>query len=171
MEMCMNNELPVRKNLRLEKYDYSNAGYYFVTICVKDNNKMLGKIVGAASCRPHNPPSIELSKYGEIAQSRIVKISEKYPHVRIDCHVVMPNHLHMILVIQDVSGRHDAAPTVTLGKIMGYYKYQTTKEINIPGFWQRSYHDRIIRDEDEYKRIWQYIDENPARWAEDDYFI
>jgi len=168
----MQKELPVRKNIRLSGYDYSSAGYYFITICVKDRREMLGKIVGAASCRPLDPPSIELSEYGEIAQSWIARRSEKYPYVKIDCHVVMPNHFHMILVIQDVNGRHDAAPTTaTLGQIMGYYKYQTTKEINIPGFWQRSYHDHIIRDEAEYRRKWQYIDENPARWTEDDYFV
>jgi hypothetical protein len=68
-------------------------------------------------------------------------------------------------------GRQNAAPTTTISRIIGYFKYQTTKEIDIPGFWQRSFHDRIIRDEDEYSRIWKYIDENPARWREDDYYI
>ena len=125
----MNNELQTRKNIRLKEYDYSSAGYYFVTVCVKDRKKMLGKIVGAerglmpskrlccdpaclASCRPSNQPCIELSKYGEIVQSWISGISEKYTHVKIDCYVVMPNHLHMILVIHDDCMQHDAAPTV-----------------------------------------------------------
>ena len=72
----------------------------------------------------------------------------------------------MVLLICN-DGREDPAPTV--GQILGYYKFHTTKQINIPGFWQRSYHDHIIRDEAEYQRIWQYVDENPGKWAQDEY--
>jgi len=79
----------------------------------------------------------------------------------------MPNHIHILLSIQR-HGRDDPAPTI--GNITGYFKYQTTKEINIPGFWQRSYHDHIIRDKQDYNRRWQYIDENPMRWKEDKYY-
>jgi REP element-mobilizing transposase RayT len=155
--------LPVRKHPRLKNWNYNNNGAYFVTLCVKDRHEMLGKIVGAGSSRPH----IELSPHGRIVQSWIPKILVKYPCVVVDKFVVMPNHMHMILTLY-TDGRDDPAPTI--GNVLGYYKFQTTKEINIPGFWQRSYHDRIIRGEAEFQRIWQYIDENPARWGEDEYY-
>jgi REP element-mobilizing transposase RayT len=172
-------ELPVRKQIRLNGYDYSQAGYYYITICVNNRHEMLGRIVGAASCRP----LMELSDYGKIVRTWIDKIPAKYPYVKIDKQIIMPNHIHMILSMRKENananlgrqnanlGRQNAAPTVSISRVIGYFKYQTTKEIDIPGFWQRSFHDRIIRDEDEYNRIWQYIDENPARWREDDDFI
>jgi REP element-mobilizing transposase RayT len=78
----------------------------------------------------------------------------------------MPNHIHFIIHIE---GRADPAPT--LGQIMGYFKYQTSKEIDVSGFWQRSYYDHIIRSEDEYQKIYQYIDTNPIKWSEDRYYI
>jgi len=118
-------------------------------------------------------PWISQSQYGAIVHTWINKISDKYPSVRIRKYVVMPNHIHVILCINDVDshGRPDAAPTPTVGRIIGYFKYQTAKEMDIAGFWQRSYHDRIIRDRAEYHAIWHYIDNNPARWAEDEYNI
>jgi REP element-mobilizing transposase RayT len=165
-------DLPVRKNIRLKGYDYSRAGYYFVTICVKDGHEMLGKIVGAGSSRP-STQMIELTGYGEIVKEWLAKIPAKFTDSAIDCYVIMPNHIHFVLHLssehqQKESGRDDPAPTIS--RIIGYFKYQTTKQINIPGFWQRSYHERIIRSETEYQRIWQYINENPVRWAEDEYY-
>ncbi len=163
----MINNLPVRKNLRLNNYDYSRNGCYFITICVTDRCEMLGRTdVGAASCRPR----ILLSDYGNIVLKWIPNISVKYSDVTIDNYIIMPNHVYMIISIEH--GRQNAAPTASesIGTIMGYFKYQTTKEINIPGFWQRSYHDHIIRNHDEYKKIFNYINENPERWAEDRYF-
>ena len=88
----------------------------------------------------------------------------------------MPNHIHLLVSIHTdgrddiyTDGRDDPAPTIS--NVIGYYKFQTTKEINIPGFWQRSFHDHIIRDEADYQRVWHYIDCNPERWAEDDYYV
>jgi REP element-mobilizing transposase RayT len=164
-------ELPIRKNPRLKAYNYAQAGCYFLTICVKDRHERLGTVVGAASCRPH----VELSDYGRIVKTGMERLSHKYPYIDIDNYTITPNHLHMILSVQkpfdfDEHGRQNAAPTETVGRMMGYFKYQTTKAINIPGFWQRSYHDHIIRDKAEYQLIWQYIEENPARWREDRYF-
>jgi len=160
----MEKELPVRKSPRLDRYDYSLNGAYFITVCVQDRHEMLGSIdVGAGSSRPH----VELSEYGCIVNKWIAKIPEKYDCAKVENYIIMPNHTHILLFIYR-SGRDNPAPTV--GNIIGYFKYQTTKEINIPGFWQRSYHDRIIRDKAEYRQIWQYIDENPARWAEDEFY-
>lgn len=158
-------DLPKRKNVRLQGYDYGQNGAYFITVCVKDRHELLGTIaVGAGSTRP----SCYLSTYGIIVENHITSISNKYQNIVIDKYVIMPNHIHCIVIIDNNNGRVDPAPTV--GRIMGYFKYQTTKDIGIPGFWQRSYHDHIIRNEFEYRMIWQYIDENPQKWQEDRYY-
>ena len=167
----MHKKLPVRKSARLRGYDYSQAGSYFITICVKGRLNLLGQIVGAASGRPQ----INLSQNGKIVKTWISKIADKYSDIRIENYVIMPNHIHLILSMQNneqlshacSSGRVNPAPTIS--NIIGYFKYQTTKEIGINGFWQRSYHDHIIRDEAQYQKIWQYIDENVLRWEKDCY--
>jgi len=164
----MGEELPTRKPVRLNGYDYSNAGYYFITICVKDGYELLWDIlpvssdtvVGAAFCRP------PLSGIGKIVEYEIAILSRTYEDVTIDQYVVMPNHVHMIVRISD-SGRQNAAPTVP--RIIGQWKRTISMKIGF-SLWQKSYHDRIIRDEAEYQRICQYIDENPARWEEDEYY-
>ena len=164
-------EVPVRKNLRLKDYDYSGAGYYFLTICVKDRHEMLGTIdvdVGAISNRPLT--LMKLSNYGRIVQSVIQEIPVHYAGVTVDKYVIMPNHVHMILIKKH--GRLLIAPTgppATVSRVMKQLKRQVSKKIGF-SLWQRSYHDHIIRDEAEYQRIWHYIDENPEKWETDCYF-
>jgi len=102
------NELPRRKQNRLHNYDYSQRGAYFVTICVKDRHNMLGEVtVGDA---PLRVPNCLLSTYGEFVDAQIQKISTVYPHVFVENHVVMPNHIHMLLVIKSGT-RRGASPT------------------------------------------------------------
>jgi len=175
-------EMIQRKSIRLKAYDYSTPGYYFITICVKGKQKELGSIVvGAGSTRPpaESCTQIVLSDYGNIVDACFLRISERYPNAMVDKRVIMPNHIHMILRLRpqegDVeNGLTHPAPTTgnaAIGSIIGYFKYQTVKKIGIPGFWQRSFHERIIRDEEEYQKIWEYIDANPLRWKEDIYFV
>jgi len=156
--------LRVRKNIRLNDYDYSQGGYYFVTICVKDKHEMLWMPtpVGAHSVRP------PLSDIGEIVEKTIENIPQIYEIVRIDKYVIMPNHIHIIMVIDCDRGRTLCAPTIS--RVIKQCKEYITKQIGF-SMWQKSYHDRIIRDEAEYQAIWRYIDENPARWEEDKYYI
>ena len=157
----MMNELQVRKPNRLKKYDYSQNGYYFITICVKDKHELLGQIdVGANCVRPC------LSEQGHIVEKEIHVLSETYDAVEINKYVVMPNHLHMIIVISD-SGRTQFAPTIS--HIIKQFKGSITKKIGF-SIWQRSFHDHIIRNEKEYLKIWQYIDENPMKWQEDCFY-
>ena len=184
----MQKELPVRKNIRLKDYDYSTAGYYFITVCVKDKHEMLGKVVGDAVVGDavHSVPHIDLSEYGNIVQQ--VLENGGSPRVKLDKYIIMPNHIHMILIVSHVENRdavdrdavdgrdavdRDAVDSVPYKSLIPAFvrslKTMTTKRFGF-NMWQRSYHDRIIRDEAEYQRIWQYIDENPARWVEDDYF-
>jgi len=155
-------DLPVRKPNRLKDYNYGGNGAYFITICVKDRHEMLGKIVGAAIGRPFQTT---LSEYGTIVDKAIQKIGEKYESVKVDQYVIMPNHIHMILTVDD--RRAMRAPTIST--VINQFKGYVSKQIGF-SLWQKSFHDHIIRDERDYQNHWQYIDENPARWAEDEYY-
>lgn len=162
----MDKDLPSRKKVRLKDYDYSNAGAYFVTLCVKDRHELLGKItVGDA---PLRVLQVQLSEYGSFVDAQIHKTSHVYPHVKIGNYIIMPNHVHMIVIVKD-GLRRGASPTkAVIPQIVQSLKSMTTKQFGC-NMWQRSYHDHIIRDQADYQRIWQYIDENPARWTEDCY--
>lgn len=159
-------DLPKRKPNRLVHYDYSRAGAYFVTICTEERRKILCDIVGDGLPVPKDP--------GIIAEEMIRKIPEKYASVCVDHYVVMPNHIHILLRITEHGGTGNPSPT--LGNIVGWYKYQATRQINeiagTPGrrIFQRSFHDHVIRDERDYQRIWNYIDGNPLRWKEDCFY-
>ena len=155
-------DLPVRKNTRLVDYDYSQAGYYFITICVNNKQKLLGQIVGATV---PGRPIVELTELGKNVDAAI----EYYMTnriVAIDKYVIMPNHIHLIIVIQPETGDRGRSP---LQHIVRSLKSYVTKKAGFSP-WQKSFHDHIIRNEAEYRRIWQYIDENPQRWNEDCYY-
>jgi len=166
-----------RKVIRLRGYDYSQAGYYFITICVDGKRNLLGKIVhdhlnddmhspvGAATCRPLT----ELSWIGHIADVAIAKIPQIHPGVKIDKYVIMPNHIHMILIIEGTARRQIAAPTVSVQTVIGGMKRAVTIQTSLP-VWQKSFHDHVIRDNADYQSIWKYIDENPIKWITDRYF-
>ena len=103
------------------------------------------------------------------------EIEIKYDNVRVDKYVIMPNHIHIILTISDVFGTGNPSPTVS--NIIAWFKYTSTKLINQKynsvgnRIFQRSFYDHIIRNENDYKEIWQYIENNPAKWLEDKYYI
>ena len=161
-----------RKNMRLKAYDYSQNGAYFITICVKDKHEMLSEVVGAIINRPQNPePYVELSEYGDVVDKAINEIPYYYKNVAVDKYVIMPNHIHMILVVDsfDNDGRLIIAPTSNISTIIQQFKRHVTKQIGF-SLWQQSFHDHIIRNEADYQSIWQYIDENPQKWEEDFYY-
>jgi len=180
-------ELPQRKPNRLIDYNYAQNGAYFITICTKDHLNLFATIngtttaVGAATCRPYtchphiSPPHIELSDIGQIVDLSINNIPQKYSCVSVNTYVIMPNHLHMILIIekdngrQNNSGRQVAAPTVTVQTIIGHLKRFVSMQCGF-SVWQKSFHDHIIRDDLDYRRIAQYIADNPYKWTEDCYF-
>ncbi|MEG1639571.1 MAG: transposase [Ruthenibacterium sp.] len=151
-------DLPKRKKTRLEGYDYSSCGAYFVTICVADSNALLRKNVGADIIRPPEPP---LSQYGRIVETSITQISSHYENVLVDKYCIMPDHVHMIVFIMpDKNGRILSAPT--LSQVIGSMKRWVTKQIGF-SIWQKSFNDRIIRNEKGYQEVWQYIEENPLK--------
>lgn len=153
--------MEARKVNRLNDYDYSQNGYYFITVCTAKKLKIFGNIVGANCVRPH----IELSNIGEIVDSNICKLNDIYDTVFVDKYVVMPNHIHFIIKI--IGGRTQFAPTIS--RVIKQFKGKITKQIGF-SVWQKSFYDHIIRDENDYLRIWEYIEENPAKWAEDKYY-
>jgi len=155
--------LPKRIPNRLKGYDYSQEGMYFITICVKDNKPLLGAIVGAATCRPHN----QLSKYGEIVNKTINNIPGIYPGVWINKYIIMPNHMHLLIAIE-INGRQVAAPTMS--RIIGNMKRMVSVCIGFSP-WQKSFHDHIVRCEKDYLRIAEYIENNPAKWEADRFYV
>jgi len=161
-------ELPERKPLRLKGYDYSSAGCYFITLCVEDGHELLGEIVGDDA---HIVPSkVIYSAYGEIVDQFIQNINTAYTDVLVDQYVIMPNHVHIILLVKNGSGTMWASPPTktTVPNIVRSLKTLTAKKCGF-SFWQRSFYDHIIQDEAEYQRIWNYIDQNPANWENDRY--
>lgn len=156
------NTLPKRKDIRLKGFDYSKTGAYFVTICTQKRKNILSKIVGEGSSLPR------LSPYGVIVDKWIQRISEKYPGVFVDCYVIMPNYIHLLLSVVNDGGRENPSPTADT--VIGWLKYQATKEINeLRGgssdkVFQRSFFDHIVRNRDDYNEICSYIYENPMCW-------
>lgn len=147
------DRFPHRKNPRLKNYDYSQPNYYFVTICTEQKTCIFGQPGGT------NP-------YGQIARQAFSEVQRHFPSVKIDPYVVMPNHVHAIVILTG----NDA----NLSVVIGHYKAYVTKEIRAmnPGMkvWQASFHDHVIRNQAGYQRIWSYIAENPARWKEDCFY-
>lgn len=153
---------PKRKQNRLKHYDYSQNGIYFVTICVKGHQPLLGTVVGGDA---HIAPHVELSDCGRVVEKYVRSI----PGVGKYC--IMPNHIHMIIEIQDpeTGPMWASAPTQALPQRIRPCKTLVSKELGTSIF-QRSYYDHVIRNEADFLRIWQYIDENPLKWQLDCYF-
>ena len=157
---------PDRKRLRAEGYDYAQPAGYFVTICVQDRARLFGEIT-------ENRAS--LSTAGLMVQAQWSAIPGYYPFVERDTFVVMPNHLHGILILQPVDGE---MPPASLSDIIGTFKSRTThlyaQGVRIAGWppypgqlWQRSFHDRIIRGDRHLERLREYVEGNPGNWPWD----
>lgn len=172
-----------RRSIRLKGYDYSQAGLYFITICVKDRECLFGKI-------EHD--EMMLNKLGNIANNFWMEIPKHYPQVELHEHVVMPNHLHGIIEIMDaqtetnVGTRHGVSLhqhhnrkfsqpiSGSISTIINQYKSSVKRWCNKNGHeyfqWQPRFHDHIIRSMDEYHNIANYIINNPAKWQEDKFY-
>lgn len=160
-------QLPKRKHPRLKEYDYSSNGAYFVTVCVKFRRNILGRIVGRDALIP---PLVELTNLGEITKKYIENINSKYLGVCLPKYVIMPNHIHLIVHIHnDTEDGGMRASRPTLNTVIRSLKTLISREIGF-GIWQDSFYDHIIRNENAYLQIWQYIDENPYKWQSDEYY-
>lgn len=169
--------LPKRKKIRLEGYDYSSSGAYFVTMCTYNREQTLGDIyVGQGLC------SCRLSQIGRIVQEEIRNITARYVGVKIDKYIIMPNHVHFIFLLErqgqsrQEQSRQEQSPCPTIGDVICAIKSISTRNANRKEnkigrkIWQFRFHDHIIRNEQEYQKIWQYIDENPLKWNEDCFY-
>lgn len=152
-------DLPKRKPARLKEYDYSSAGAYFVTICIKSRKALLSDIiVGANTVRPKE---IHLTEYGKIVEKAIQDIPKYYSALSVDNFVIMPDHIHLLLQIHsDIDGRPLVAPTID--RVIKQLKGHVTKQIGF-SIWQKSFNDHIVRGENDYNEIWQYIENNPFK--------
>lgn len=157
-------ELLKRKPIRLKNYDYSSTGVYFITVCAYKRKQLFWNNVGTGIARPQE---FVLSPYGHIVDNAIQNISKKCPAITVDKYVIMPNHIHLLLQIHSVDGRPMVAPTIStaIQQMKGY----VTKQIGFP-VWQKRFQDHIIRNENDYIEIWQYIENNPIKWKEDCFY-
>ena len=160
-------ELPKRKNTRLKNYDYSTPGVYFVTICTKNKAHLLGTIKNG---------EMNFSGIGEFADKEILQIEKFYGNVSIDKYVVMPNHIHMIILISEGM---NPFPTkkCDISNIVGKFKAAVSRSVGNAfmhsvknTLWQASFHDHIIRGDEDYNKIWQYIDTNVLQWEQDCFY-
>lgn len=155
-------DLPKRKNIRLHDYNYSSNGAYFITICTKNKENLLWKNVGANCVRPLE--QLPLSKIGIVVENEIHKLNTVYENIKVDKYQIMPNHIHFIIFIyEDSNGRTQFAPTIS--RIVKQFKGSITKQIGF-SIWQKSFYDRIIRNEKEYQEVWNYIHNNPLKYLE-----
>ena len=145
-------EIPRRKPNRIAGYDYSQNGAYFVTICTQEREKILSNIVG-------DDAHIVPQPYGQVVEKYIRNAPE------IEKYVIMPDHIHMIIRL-DNGSMWASTPTKRnrVASIVRSIKTLTTKEIGVPIF-QRSYYDHVIRNQQDYNEIWEYIENNPRKWA------
>ena len=149
-----------RRSIRLPDFDYTRPGAYFVTIVCAERALLFEE------------PCLR-----DVAEEAWVWLAWQYPYVNLDAHVVMPNHLHGIIMMDDLRrGGSRTAPTTPrkpIGRLVGAFKTVSTKRINqlrgMPGVpvWQRNYYEHVIRDDEDLQRVRAYIVENPARWDQD----
>lgn len=191
-----NPEIHHRRSIRLQGYDYSQAGAYFITICCQDRISRFGHIQNG---------EMHLNEFGQIAHDEWIKLSERFPNFELDVFQIMPNHLHGIIVLKDINDNAvgaglapaldnppalddispivigtEASPAPTIADIIGAYKslvfkncltiYKSKNEI-MGKLWQRNYYEHIIRNEQTYLTIANYIITNPLTWNQDKFYL
>ena len=161
----MNTEMKERKLNRLKDYDYSQNGYYFVTICTKNREAWFGKI---------ESDKMILNMFGEITKNFWVEIPKHFKNVSLDEFIVMPNHIHGIVIIVGNAYMRSLQDRtkMLLSRIIQQYKSSVTREINslqndFCFKWHKSFYDHIIKDEKTLNNIREYITNNPLKWESD----
>ena len=165
-----------RRSIRLKGYDYSKAGWYFITLCSKNRERLFGNVDNG---------EMVINEYGKIIRYSWFDLRNHNNHIRLDAFMIMPNHVHGIIQIIDVNDvRAGSEPALTkkhkqhsLSEIIRQFKTFSARRINkkrnmtgIP-VWQRNYYEHIIRDDEELNRIRLYIKYNTLNWKDDDYHI
>jgi REP element-mobilizing transposase RayT len=181
-----------RRSIRLRNYDYSQEGFYYITICVDNRESLFGNIFSK---------EMILNKFGEIVYNEWLKTAELRKNIQLHEFVVMPNHFHAILeIMYKIESSHNVgaycntplqqhdntplqqtgtpfrSPSQTIGAIVRGFKTTTTIQINkirnMPHekFWQRNYYETIIRKQEDYAKISKYIANNPLNWGNDRFY-
>ena len=152
-----------RRSIRLPQYDYAQPGAYYVTLCTHNRLCFLCQIQDELS---------RLTWQGELIKLHWEKLPEHYPFLTLDSYMIMPNHLHGILILGEQHELHLTLPQIIQGfktfSARAINKLQNTKGIPI---WQRDYYEHVIQGEDDLNRIREYIINNPLKWSEDDYYV
>ena len=161
-------DIPKRKPNRLPDFDYSTPGAYFITICVEGKRCILGNIVGGGAL---DAPQVQLTEIGKIVEKYILS-GNQVPHICVDKYVIMPNHIHLLLMVTKTDGppRASAPTTAIIPHFVSTLKRFCHRDVGHQIF-QRSYHDHVVRGERDYLKIWEYIDNNPARLTEDCFYM
>jgi putative transposase len=172
--MTMEDHDPRRRSIRVQGYDYAGVGGYFVTVVAFQRKCIFGEIVKG---------EMRLNAIGKIVEECWDEIPLHFPNAEIDAFVIMPNHIHGIIMLFDDRGTIYRAPTrsfeefgkPTVGSlptIMRTFKAAVTRnarrELNGTHIWQRNYFEHIIRDQTDYQRIAGYIAVNPMKWDTDE---
>ncbi len=167
-------DLPRRKPMRLTGWDYSGQGMYFLTLCTKGKRPLFGRVVGGGVL---DAPRTVLSPAGETLERQLRSMADSYQHVVLKKYVIMPNHLHLLVRLTGLPHGPSGTPAPTGGRaneavpaLVSALKRFTDRACGLSLF-QRGYHDHIVRDEADFLRVWTYLDENPAKWAEDTYYV
>ena len=188
----MIKDLPYRASFRIPGFDYSSSNWYYITICSHGRESIFGDVIDLVGARRGSPVShsrekISLNQIGQIANQCWLDIPNHYSNVKLDEYIIMPNHVHGIIIIntQTTRANNDSplqriqiqqsikihGTSNTIGAIVRGYKIGVTKwcrqNTNLYDVWQRNYYEHIIRDEGELSHIRQYIRDNPKNWETD----
>ena len=192
----MEKEFPKRKPTRLKNFDYSQTGAYFITICTENRRQILSRIPvgGDVLDAPPNdvldaPPNdvldapknvildapfdVEVLLYGKIAEKYINQLNNFYDNIKVDKYVIMPNHIHIMLLVFNDGASRTSPPTKQhsmVSQFVSTFKRFCNKEYG-KNIWQRHFNDHIIRDREDYEKHIKYIYENPMRWHYDELYL
>ena len=153
------------KRNRLENYDYSANGVYYLTICTDKRKQLLSRIVARGIL---DAPETILSPIGRKIEESILFLHQKWDTISVHSYTIMPNHVHLLVEVRGAS-RMPHATNAVIPKFVSALKRFTSRGCRYE-LWQTGYHDHIIRDGRDYYVKWEYIANNPARWLEDEYY-
>ena len=164
--------MKTRKPLRLKYYNYSEVGIYYITICTFNKEKTLCSI-DEKIC-DINFDEVEFEKYikytdiGLICKEAIDNIHTNYKNITVDSFAIMPNHIHMILSVE-------SNEEIKISQVVSYFKSYVSREYNKKtkkknDIWQKSFYEHVVRNDDDYKRILEYVVYNPMKWKLDEYY-
>ena len=173
--IIMRHSEPGRRSTRLKDHDYSTPGAYFITVCTQDRLLLFGRVIDG---------KMAANRLGSVVEGCWIRLPDHYDNVILDAFVLMPNHIHGVVIIQeertvvgagfkpalsvDVSPKRHALP-----EIVRAFKTFSARKINemraSPGspVWQRGFYEHVIRNEDELDKVRTYIMDNPSKWSED----